>query len=56
MATREATLMSESNDLERLLKEAVLIHLSEEELGAYHENTVHEADRCRMQYGVSVCP
>jgi hypothetical protein len=47
--------MSEFNDIERLLKEAVLLHLSEAELGAYHDNAVHEADRCRMETHLARC-
>jgi hypothetical protein len=51
----EAILMSEINDVEQLLKEAVLLHLSEEELGAYHDNTIHEADRSRMKAHLVRC-
>jgi len=47
--------MSEFNDIERRLKEAVLIHLSEQELGAYHDNAAHEADRCRMENHLARC-
>ena len=64
--------MSEFNDVELLLKEAVplgrtlrkrleflkeavLLHLSEEELGAYHDNAVHEADRSRMEAHLARC-
>ena len=47
--------MSEFNDIERLLKNAVLMHLSEEELGAYHDDAVHEAERCRMETHLARC-
>lgn len=47
--------MSEFNDIEGLLEEAVLIHLSEDELGTYHDNAVHEADRCRTETHLARC-
>jgi hypothetical protein len=51
----EATLMSEVNNIERHLNEAVLTHLSEEELCAYHDNTIDEIDRCRMESHLTRC-
>ena len=47
--------MSKFNDIESQLKEAVLIHLTEEELCALHDNTANETDRCRMESHLARC-
>jgi len=50
----EVIRMSNIN-VERLLKDAVLTHLTKDELGAYHDNAVDEVARARIEAHLSRC-
>jgi len=50
----EVITMSNLN-VERILKGAVLMHLTEDELGAYHDNAVDEVTRSRIEAHLDRC-
>jgi hypothetical protein len=47
--------MSEGKNIEQMLAESVLMHLSDTELGAFFDNTIDEIDRYRMENHMSRC-